>query len=103
MISYFPMAFACDLCGKGKMIGLQHKHHPGVAGGRWKKRAPKTQKIFKPNLHWAKVSIKGGNMQRVRLCTKCLRRVKEGMKEQKEMTAKVRASIKTPVATPAAL
>jgi len=85
MISYLSMAYICDLCGKGKMIGLQHKHHPGVAGGRWKKRAQKTQKIFKPNLHWAKVAIKGGMLQRVRLCTKCLRRVKEAMKAKSQV------------------
>ena len=73
------MAYMCDICGKGKMVGSQHKHHPGVAGGRWKKRAPKTQKIFKPNLHYAKILVEG-SMKRVRLCTKCLRRAKEAMK-----------------------
>ncbi|MBI3070225.1 MAG: 50S ribosomal protein L28 [Candidatus Levybacteria bacterium] len=69
------MAMKCVLCGKGRMVGRQHTHHPGVAGGRWKKRAPKTQKIFKPNLHWARVTISGVT-KRVRLCTKCLRKVK---------------------------
>lgn len=64
------------------MWGLQHKHHPGVAGGRWKKRAPKTQKIFKPNLHVAHITV-GGNKKKVRLCTKCLRIAKERMKEIK--------------------
>ena len=61
------------------MVGKQHKHHPGVAGGRWKKRAPSTQKIFKPNLHNARVLI-GSMYQKMRLCTKCLRRAKEAMK-----------------------
>lgn len=73
------MAMQCFLCHKGRMVGRQHRHHPGVAGGRWKKRAPKTQKIFKPNLHWARVKIDGG-MKRVRLCTKCLRRAREEMR-----------------------
>lgn len=71
------------------MIGRQHKHHPGVAGGRWKRRAPKTLKVFKPNLHAAHVMV-GNNLKKVRLCTKCLRRArlaeskreKEGMKEK---------------------
>ncbi|MBI2033276.1 MAG: hypothetical protein HYT10_02315 [Candidatus Levybacteria bacterium] len=75
------MGNKCFNCGKGIMIGKQHKHHPGVAGGRWKKRAPKTQKIFKPNLHWAKVLV-GNNMKRVRLCTKCLRIAKAAQKEK---------------------
>lgn len=61
------------------MVGKQHKHHPGVAGGRWKKRAPKTQKVFRPNLHSARI-MENGTSKRVRLCTKCLRRAKEAMK-----------------------
>lgn len=85
------MAFICDLCGKGKMIGRQHKHHPGVAGGRWKRRAPKTQKTFKPNLHWARIAIDGG-MKKVRLCTKCLRRAKEAMKEKQTIVVPQTAS-----------
>ena len=71
----------CVMCGKGRMVGKQHKHHPGVAGGRWLKRAPKTQKIFKPNLHWSRVPI-DGIMKRARLCTKCLRIAKEKMKKE---------------------
>ena len=77
------MAYKCANCEKGIMIGLQHKHHPGVAGGRWKKRAPKTQKIFKPNLHFARIPV-GNSLKRVRLCTKCLRMVKQAMKPQVE-------------------
>lgn len=71
----------CEICKKGRMVGRQHTHHPGVAGGRWKKRAPQTQKIFKPNLHVARVKV-DGQMKRMRLCTKCLRRLKEGMKKK---------------------
>ncbi len=71
----------CELCKKGIIVGSQHTHHPGVAGGRWKKRAPHTQKIFKPNLHVARVVVNGVS-KRMKLCTKCLRRVKEGMKKK---------------------
>lgn len=77
------MAYKCDLCGKGKMIGSQHTHHPGVAGGRWKKRAPHTQKIFKPNLHTARILV-GTVRQTMKLCTKCLRRAREFTKPQKK-------------------
>jgi len=74
------MALRCDNCHKGIMVGKQHTHHPGVAGGRWKKRAPKTQKIFMPNLHNAKILV-NGRYEKMRLCTKCLRRAKEQMKQ----------------------
>lgn len=76
------MAYKCDMCGKGKMIGQQHKHHPGVAGGRWKKRAPHVQKVFKPNLHTARILV-GTVRQTMKLCTKCLRRAKELVRAQK--------------------
>lgn len=77
MISYLlnMSGVKCYLCHKGTMTGKQHKHHPGVAGGRWKRRAPKTQKVFKPNLHTAHIMV-GRVNKKVRLCTKCLRKVK---------------------------
>lgn len=81
------MALRCANCEKGVMVGKQHKHHPGVAGGRWKKRAPKTQKIFKPNLHSAKIMVDGMS-KRVRLCTKCLRLAKQAMLSVKEAKKK---------------
>lgn len=84
------MGLTCYICHKGIMIGKQHKHHPGVAGARWKRRAPKTQKIFKPNLHVAHINLPSGMGKRVRLCTKCLRRVK--MDKQKHLLATPRAA-----------
>lgn len=82
------MAMVCFNCGKGVMYGKQHKHHPGVAGGRWKRRAPKTAKTFKPNLHAAHIVI-AGNEKRVKLCTKCLRAYKRSVSEKKATSAPV--------------
>lgn len=65
------------------MHGRSHTHHRGVAGGRWKKRAQKTQKIFKPNLQPI-VVINQGKEQRVRLCMKCLKRVKKDITDGKK-------------------
>ena len=73
----------CFHCGKGVVFGRSHTHHRGVAGGRWKKRAPKTRKIFLPNLQ--KVSIiEKGKEKRVKLCTKCLKRIKKDVSEGKK-------------------
>lgn len=88
----------CFLCGKGIIKSKQHRHHPGVAGGRWKQRAPKTPKVFKPNLHYAKIMI-GNNLKRVRLCTKCLRRAKEVMKVKKKSVDVESVFPQTPVVT----
>ncbi len=78
------MAAHCALCGKGKLMGLQHTHHPGVAGGRWKKRAPHTVKIFRPNLHPAHMTV-NGTRRKVYLCTKCQRIVKAQEKAAQEV------------------
>jgi ribosomal protein L28 len=73
----------CYHCGKGVQYGRSHTHHRGVAGGRWKKRAPKTQRVFEPNLQ--KVAIMEGASERsVKLCMKCLKRVKKDMNEGKK-------------------
>jgi large subunit ribosomal protein L28 len=59
------MAAICFNCGKGVMYG----HNVSHAKNR-------TRKIFKPNLHTARIIV-GGTAKRVRLCTKCVRKFKE--------------------------
>jgi len=54
----------CDNCGKGIMYG----HNVSHAKNR-------TRKIFKPNLHRARILVNGINKS-MRLCTKCLRQLK---------------------------
>lgn len=78
------MANQCYYCGKGVMFGRSHTHHRGVAGGRWKKRAPKTRKIFKPNLHKVEI-IEDKKIKRVKLCAKCLKRIKKDIKDGKRL------------------
>lgn len=58
------MGMKCANCGKGVMYG----HNVSHAKNR-------TRKIFKPNLHTARITI-GGTSKRLRLCTKCLRMIK---------------------------
>ena len=82
------MAYKCDMCEKGRMVGKQHRHHAGVAGNRWNRRAPKTQKIFKPNLHVARILI-DGIKQKMKLCTKCLRIAKAAVISAKTKTSVV--------------
>jgi len=67
------MAYICDTCGKGTVHGRQSTHKRGVAGKRWKKRAPVTLRTFKPNLQ----KIAG-----MRLCAKCLKKFKKEAKSQ---------------------
>lgn len=59
------MGMRCYNCDKGVMYG----HNVSHAKNR-------TRKIFKPNLHSARIAV-GRGMKRVRLCTKCLRLLKK--------------------------
>jgi large subunit ribosomal protein L28 len=59
------MAAQCFNCGKGVMYG----HNVSHAKNR-------TRKIFKPNLHSARIDIRGMS-KKVKLCTKCLRSLRK--------------------------
>src|SRR3989338_6086875 len=72
----------CYVSGKTSQFGRSHTHHRGVAGGRWKKRAQKTQRIFKANLQSVVIIMKGKN-ERVKLCMKCLKRIKKDLTDGK--------------------
>jgi large subunit ribosomal protein L28 len=58
----------CANCNKGVM----HGHNMSHAKNR-------TKRIFEPNLHSARVMF-DGIMKRVRLCSKCLRKLKKSTK-----------------------
>lgn len=64
------MAMRCMNCGKGVMYG----HNVSHAKNR-------TRKIFRPNLHNARIAF-GMHMRKVKLCTKCLRMLKEATKSE---------------------
>ena len=59
----------CEECGKGTTFGrsIQYNH-----GGKWFRRAPKTNRPFKANIHKQMV-FKDGQMVRMHICTRCLR------------------------------
>jgi len=59
----------CAICGKGTIHGrnIRHKH-----AGRWERRAPKTNRIFRANIQKRTVTIDGQPM-RIAICTRCLR------------------------------
>jgi len=67
----------CQICKKGSMIQKSGAHQ---YGGGWAMRATKKRVVFKVNLHSVKVTYQG-RRQTMRLCTKCLRRVKSEMRK----------------------
>ena len=66
----------CEICGKKTIVGRSGVHQ---YGGGWARRAPKTLRIWRPNLQTAKILV-NGQFRRVKICTSCLKRAK---KEQK--------------------
>lgn len=68
---------ACEICGKKSIIQKSGVHQ---YGGGWAKRATKKRAVWMVNLHYVKVTYQGVH-RTMRLCTKCLRRVKAQMKK----------------------
>ena len=65
------MAGLCELCGKHTVFGrnIRHKH-----SGRWKRKAPRTSRTFKPNVHRRKFIIDGKTV-RMNVCTQCVKTI----------------------------
>ncbi len=55
------MAFACEVCGKGRMVGNNVSH----ANNR-------TKRVFRPNLRSVRALVQGAT-KRMKVCTRCLR------------------------------
>jgi len=70
------MSYICDNCGKTTVAGRSQRHGRGVAGKRWKKRAQKTIRVFKPNLQKVSVVLSGKRLS-MKLCAKCIKRFKK--------------------------
>jgi large subunit ribosomal protein L28 len=84
------MAYACDVCGKGKQFG----HNVPFS-------QKKTNKVWKPNLQKKYLVVDGTRVQ-VKICTQCLRTL---AKYEREAAAKKEAQVlkeasKSPETTP---
>ena len=79
---------ACEICGKKSMIQKSGAHQ---YGGGWAMRATKKRRVWQVNLHSVKVTYQGIR-RTMRLCSKCLRRVKAQM----EKMAVKKEVLKTP-------
>lgn len=55
------MSYKCDICGKGKSVGMQVSHSH-----------IRNKKTWTPNLQPVKAMI-DGTPKRIRVCTRCLR------------------------------
>lgn len=78
----------CYVSGKTSMHGRTHTHHRGVAGGRWKKRAPKVNRVFKPNLQTVMI-MENGAPKKVKLATKVIKRVRKDILDGRSPVVKL--------------
>ncbi len=68
------MAYACDICGKGKQFG----HNVPFS-------QKKTNKVWRPNLQKKRLNLDGTPVQ-VKICTQCIRTL---AKYEREALAKL--------------
>lgn len=73
----------CYYSGKSVQYGRTHTHHRGVAGGRWRKRAQKVNRVFRPNLQNV-IILEAGELKRVKLATKVIKRVRKDIADGKK-------------------
>lgn len=69
------MAYACDICAKGKQFG----HNVSFS-------QRKTQKVWKPNLQRHRITV-GSTRVQVKICTQCLRTLAKYQREESLKTA----------------
>jgi len=71
----------CDNCGKKTQIGRQSKHRRGVASKKFRKKATKKPKSFKPNIQKTTIRV-GGLKMSMKLCTTCIKTIKKKAAEK---------------------
>lgn len=59
----------CEICSKSVKFGRNIRHQ---ASGGWFRRAPKTNRTFKPNVQKTTV-VRDGVAVQMKVCTSCLR------------------------------
>lgn len=69
------MAGKCDICGKSTVFGrnIRHRH-----AGRWERKAPRTNRVFRPNVHKQTIRVNGARVK-VNICTRCLRTLSKSL------------------------
>lgn len=63
------MANTCDICGKGPQFGQNIRH---VHSGSWALRAPRTKRVWLPNLQTVRANV-NGTTKKLHVCTKCIK------------------------------
>lgn len=68
------MARVCMLCGKGSVAGHNIQHHSKKS--KWRYKAPRTNRSFRPNLQWVWLNV-DGQQKRMHVCMKCYKKARQ--------------------------
>ncbi|WKZ31410.1 MAG: L28 family ribosomal protein [Candidatus Dojkabacteria bacterium] len=67
------MARQCEICGKSTVAGKRIQHHHSIG---WRFKAPRKNRVFKPNVRKIKASV-DGKVQSISVCMKCYKRLRK--------------------------
>ena len=67
------MAKFCEICEKQTVAGKNKQHHHSI---QWRFRAPRTNRVFKPNLKKVKLDV-DGKLVKANVCMKCYKRLRK--------------------------
>lgn len=67
------MARQCEICGKSTVAGKRIQHHHSIG---WRFKAPRKNRVFKPNVRKIKASV-DGKVDSISVCMKCYKRLRK--------------------------
>lgn len=72
------MSRVCELTGRKTSFGHNKKHRRGSSGGggRWRFKAPKTNRTWKPNLKKVKLEV-DGRVQTMKISMKAYKKLRK--------------------------
>lgn len=68
------MARVCEVCTKSTVAGRNTQHHSSI---QWRYRAPRTTRVFKPNLRTTQVMTESKE-KKATVCMKCYKKMRQG-------------------------
>ena len=71
------MAKVCELCEKSTVAGKRIQHHHSIG---WRFKAPRSKRVFKPNLRKVKVDMQG-DIKSMYVCMKCYKKLRAEAQE----------------------
>lgn len=77
------MSRQCEVCGKATVAGKRIQHHHSIG---WRFKAPRKNRVFKPNLRKVKAEI-GGSVKSISVCMKCYKKLRQDYEAKEQATS----------------